>query len=192
MPPRKKETSKIILASAFKCISAKGCAAVTLRDIAEEAGVALSQLNYYYTNKEGLFSEVLRSMRENYVADIEQKMAKCPSPAEKIVFLIRHNRQLLRKNKALYRSFLDFFNLAMWSASFRKEMNQFLDDISSAIERQIGTAGSPAPADPEAPSPAALTTLILATTFGLAMQYLMSPEREELLAGFDLLESALR
>jgi hypothetical protein len=34
--------------------------------------------------------------------------------------------------------------------------------------------------------------MILGTTFGIAMQYLMNPEREEILSGFDILLSALR
>jgi AcrR family transcriptional regulator len=46
-----------IFNAAFKCISTKGYANVSLRDIANEAGVVLSQLNYY-KNKEGLFKKV--------------------------------------------------------------------------------------------------------------------------------------
>ena len=63
---------------------------------------------------------------------------------------------------------------------------QFLTDISRVIESPVdplttGEAGS------AQHSPAALATLILGSTFGLAMQYLMNPERDEILNGFDIL-----
>lgn len=60
------QSEKILLA-AFKCISSKGYANVSLRDIADEAGVVLSQLNYYYKNKEGLFTEVVKMMIGKYL-----------------------------------------------------------------------------------------------------------------------------
>jgi AcrR family transcriptional regulator len=191
MGAAKKDTSKIILASAFKCISSRGCASVTLREIAEDAGVALSQLNYYYENKEGLFAEVLKSIRIEYITGIEVNMAQFGTVKSKIAFLIGHNRQLLQTNQALYRSFLDFFNLAMWSESFRKDMNAFLNDIAVAIEKQIEEK-DPAMDASGAYSPSALARMILGTSFGIAMQYLLNPEHEELLDGFSILESVLQ
>ena len=56
----KKQINPKILISAFECISTNGYANVSLRDIASEAGVALSQINYYFNNKEGLFVEVVK------------------------------------------------------------------------------------------------------------------------------------
>ena len=46
--------SKKILLTAFECISSKGYANTSMRDIADAAEVALSQLNYHYKNKEDL------------------------------------------------------------------------------------------------------------------------------------------
>jgi AcrR family transcriptional regulator len=186
MGAKNNETSQKILSSAFQCIARNGCNSVTLREIAEHAGVALSQLNYYHKNKEVLFSEVLKSMKQDYVQHVVSNMANRPSIKGKTQFLIEYNKHLLTDNRALYRAFLDFFNLAMWSESFRVEMNDFLDGIINAIERQISDDKS-APADELHHSPAALARMILATTFGIAMQYLMHPEQEDALDGFDIL-----
>lgn len=182
----KSDTSQRILAAAFKCISTKGSASVSLRDIADEAGVALSQLNYYYDNRERLFAAVLRAMKQEYISSVEARMATFSTLREKAHFLIKYNQELLQTNKRLYRAFLEFFGLAMWSKSFQKEINGFLNDISRVIENQIdplttGELGS------KPHSPAALATMILGTTFGLAIQYLMDPERQEILDGFDIL-----
>jgi AcrR family transcriptional regulator len=185
------DTSQRILSAAFKCISTKGSARVSLRDIADEAGVVLSQLNYYYDNRETLFAAVLQAMKQEYVSSVELKMASFNTLAEKARFLIKYNRELLKTNQQLYRAFLDFFGLAMWSQSFKKEMNGFLTDISRVIEKQIDPLTTGEEAGGAQPYPAALATMILGTTFGIAMQYLMNPEREEILNGFDILLGVL-
>jgi hypothetical protein len=79
----------------------------------------------------------------------------------------------------------------MWSESFRKDMNAFLNDIAVAIEKQIEKK-DPAMDASGAYPPAALARMILGTSFGIAMQYLLNPEHEELLDGFSILESVLR
>ena len=69
-------------------------------------------------------------------------------------------------------------------------MNGFLNDISRVIEKQIELRATRDPG--HAPhSPAALATMILGTMFGNAMQYLMNPERQEILSGFDILLGVL-
>ena len=186
----KNDASQRILTAAFKCISTRGSANVSLRDIADEADVALSQLNYYYNNRETLFAAVLAVMKKDYIANVEAKMESFPTLKEKAQFLVHHNRELLQNNKRLYRAFLDFFGLAMWSKSFQKEMNGFLNDISRIIEHQIDSGASNTGNAP-LHSSAVQASLILGTTFGIAMQYLMNPERQEILEGFDMLLRAL-
>jgi AcrR family transcriptional regulator len=182
------DTSQKILTAAFKCISTSGSANVSLREIADEAGVALSQLNYYYDNRERLFAAVLKAMKQEYLSSVKAEMAAFSTLSEKAHFLVRFNQNLLLTNQRLYRAFLDFFGLAMWSKSFKKEMNGFLQDISQVIEDQLDPlAASRAGSSPH--TPASLATMILGTTFGLAMQYLMNPERAEIMDGFDILFS---
>ena len=64
--------SQKILDAAFKCISKNGYANVSMRSIAEEANVVLSQVNYYYKNKEGLFIEVIRTLSKRYLVQFEE------------------------------------------------------------------------------------------------------------------------
>jgi len=180
------ETAQKILAATFQCIAEKGSASVSLRDIALEAGVVLSQLNYYFVNREQLFAAVLRQIKQDYLISVHAEMSKYSSTKQKAEFLIAHNRELLVTNQALYRAFLDFFGLALWSPFFKVEMNDFLVEISRVLENSIADLESTTPTTPAA-STLTLTNTILATTFGIAMQYLMNPDREELLDGFDLL-----
>jgi AcrR family transcriptional regulator len=54
-----------------------------MRDIADAAGVALSQLNYHYKNKEGLFIEVINLTIENYLKELECYLNVGISPQKK-------------------------------------------------------------------------------------------------------------
>lgn len=184
------DTSRRILLAAFKCISTKGSTNVSLREIADEAGVALSQLHYYHDNRERLFAAVLRAMKQEYLSNVETAMANFSGFREKTHFLIKYNKELLQTNQRLYRAFLDFFGLALWSKSFKKEMTGFLNDISHVIESQMRSSTAVEDGS-RSHSLAALTSMILGTSFGLAMQYLMDPERREILNGFDILLSAI-
>jgi len=92
-----------ILNAAFKCISARGHANVSLRDIADEAGVVLSQLNYYYKNKEGLFIEIVKTLARQYLNEIEDNLKKGKSEKERITYLIKYFQEMLRKNPELFK-----------------------------------------------------------------------------------------
>src|SRR5690349_17783690 len=48
----------------------KGYQATTVRDIAQEAGINFSLVNYYFRSKEKLFQLIMREVVEQLVADI--------------------------------------------------------------------------------------------------------------------------
>ena len=59
-----KDTRTRLLATAVQLFSARGFAAVSIREIAQEAGVNLAAVNYHFSSKEKLWQEALRhSMR---------------------------------------------------------------------------------------------------------------------------------
>jgi len=186
-------TAEKILTAAFKCIAAKGCNSVTLREIAQEAGVVLSQLNYYFVNKEGLFSAVIKAMQQTYTDGLDLRMKKCVSFAERITALASYNEELLRDNTALYQSFLEFFNYAMWSEPFKAEMAGFVSDILTAINKQVVRNGEEDSNSPQPSSfpPEVITRLILAASFGLSIQYLLAPADTRILPGFDAMKAII-
>lgn len=58
-PPDPVSTEEKIKAAARKLFTQKGYAATRTRDIAEEAGINLALLNYYFRSKEKLFEQVM-------------------------------------------------------------------------------------------------------------------------------------
>ena len=86
--------SEVILSAAYNCIATKGCANTSLWDIAESAGVVLSQLNYYYKNKEGLFIEVIKMMINKYRAEVESRIQLDETAIERMISLIHSHQEV--------------------------------------------------------------------------------------------------
>jgi AcrR family transcriptional regulator len=183
-------TSGRILDAAYQSIANRGWGAVTLREIAEESGVALSQLSYYFGNKDGLFAAVLERMQREYAENLAAKLRDATSLQERLEKLIDYNRLLLKENTDLYRNFLEFFNFAMASPEFKKQVTAFLTRISRAIEEQI-TQKQQFKQKLDSYSSSAVTQFILSASFGISLQHLLAPKNKDVEAGFDIIKSAL-
>ena len=59
-PPGERDTRARLLDTAVQLFGAHGFAAVSVRDIAQEAGVNLAAVNYHFSSKEKLWQEALR------------------------------------------------------------------------------------------------------------------------------------
>jgi AcrR family transcriptional regulator len=183
-------TSGRILDATYQAIAVRGCSAVTLREIAEESGVALSQLSYYFGNKDGLFAAVLERMQREYAQGLEAKLRNSTSFQERLEKLVDYNRMLLKENTDLYRNFLEFFNFAMASPEFKKQVTTFLAGISRTIETQI-TQHQKSGQKLASFSSAAITHFILSASFGISLQHLLAPKNSDVENGFDIIKTAL-
>ena len=183
-------TSSRILDATYRAIASRGWGAVTLREIAEESGVALSQLSYYFGNKDGLFAAVLERMQQEYSANLAARLRDATSFRERLERLIDYNRLLLKENTDLYRNFLEFFNFAMASPEFKTQVAAFLAGIAGAIEEQI-TQKQKSNQKLASYSSSAITHFILSASFGISLQHLLAPKNKDVEAGFDVIKTAL-
>lgn len=168
-----------ILTAAFHCISTKGYAHVSLRDIADEAGVVLSQLNYYYKNKEGLFIEVIKVAIGKYLRKIEVNLQKGATIKEKLSFLTKDFQKMLSETPELFRLLYDFIGMSIWSDSFGKLLRQLFQEISDLIEETVLSNLSENDRF-TGYSPKAVARMISGALFGIAIQSILDPETETL------------
>jgi|GEM_PF-183185 len=181
-------TAERILDAAFKSIAIHGCGAVTLRGIADEAGVVLSQLSYYYGNKEGLFAAVLKRMQEGYMVGLNARLLGHDTPQKRIVALVDYNESILNDSPDTYRNFLEFFHFAMSSQDFQVEVVKFTSAIADMIESHIGHYPCKGKGRDEF-SAAAVTRFILSASFGIALQRFLSPGNRDVRKGFDVIKA---
>jgi len=126
--------SERILETTFRLLSERGYARVSLRDIAGEAGVAVSQIAYYFRNKKGLFTAVIeRTVRvivEEAGVCLRQQMDKkdWSSAVKEFAggFMKRHPQHL--------RVMMDLLVQSQWEPGFREE-------IARLFRRMEETAG---------------------------------------------------
>lgn len=179
--------SEMILNAAFECISSKGYANVSLRDIADEAGVVLSQLNYYYKNKEGLFTEVIKMMIRKYRQEVEYHLRNGTTPKEKIAELIKYYQEVLEDNPKLFRLLYDFSSMALWSASFSKLLCSLYDDLAELIEtyvlKDISTNSSLMDY-----TSISIARMILGAMLGTAIQVILDPQEKRITESLNAIE----
>lgn len=179
--------SEMILNAAFECISSKGYANVSLRDIADEAGVVLSQLNYYYKNKEGLFTEVIKMMIRKYRQEVENHLRNGTTPKEKIIELVKYYQEVLKDNPKLFRLLYDFSSMALWSASFSKLLCSLYDDLAELIETHVLKDIS-ANSSLMDYTPISIARMILGAMFGTAIQVILDPQEKRITESLNAIE----
>lgn len=182
----KTSQSQKILQTAFQCLSTRGYANVSMRDIADEAGVALSQLNYYYKNKEGLFTEVVKMMVHQYLHEVEDELKSTTNTKEKIASLVRYFSELIRKNPELLRLFIDFTAQSLWLPSFRRQLKNLFADLSEMIEKSILVGTVMNKNLREYPSKS-LAKLVLGALYGTSIQIMLDSDEEKAFDSLNLL-----
>ena len=179
--------SQLIINAAYKHISQRGYANVSLREIAEEAGVVLSQLNYYYKNKEGLLIEVVRMTARQYMVEIEEILKVGTGSQEKMSNLVKYFQNMLITNPNLFRLLFDLTNVSMWSNTFRNILNELFDDLADLIEKYI-LVDNTALASIGFGSTKTLAQVIFGSLFGTSIQVLLNPDNKDLYKAMNLVE----
>lgn len=186
---RNENQAKKILISAFQCISSKGYANVSLRDIAEHAGVVLSQLNYYYKNKEGLFTEVIKALSNKYLTEIEEVLKKGNSSKERLSQVISYFDNILREHPELFKVLYEITGMALWSSVFRDLIQTLYKNLSNLIEKYIIATYIDEKKLVNCSSEA-LSRMILGTLVGTATQIILNPGKD-ITDSLNALESVL-
>ncbi|HDK7160345.1 TPA: TetR/AcrR family transcriptional regulator [Clostridium botulinum] len=176
-----------ILDAAFKCISTRGYANVSLRDIADEVDVVLSQLNYYYKNKEGLFTEIVKTLSAQYLNEIESNLKKGESGKERVACLIEYFQGVLRTKPELFTLIFDLISMALWSEPLKKLLNDLFNDLTDLIEKYITNDFS----DREFfkyESSATLARLMLGALFGTSIQVMLANGKADMIDSLSALK----
>lgn len=183
----KANSSQKILKTAFHCLSTRGYANVSMRDIANEADVALSQLNYYYKNKEGLFTEVIKVMIHQYLNDIEEKLKATIRMEEKMTSLVGYFNDLIRKKPELFRLFVDFTAQSLWLPTFAKQLKNLFDDLTEMVEKNI-LSGMEIGKNTHEYSAKTIARFILGALYGISVQIMLGSDEENTNAALNLVE----
>lgn len=183
--PDKMSTSKKILQAAFGCLSTRGYANVSMRNIADEAGVSLGQVTYYYKNKESLFIGVIHMLMNKYLSELGNKV-KSAAEKQKLAVCVVFFKELIRDKPELLRLLIDFTAQAMWIPSFGKEVNKLFHAITSIIEKNLSTDNSLFQY-----SKKAIAQLAFGTLLGSSIQIVLDTDRDGAFEPLNMAEQLL-
>jgi len=187
---KKANQSERILQTAFECISSKGYANVSMRDIADEAGVALSQLTYHYKNKDGLLTEVIKMMIQEYLVEVEEHLRKGVTPKERLSDLITYFQEVLEENPKLFKMFYDFTSMSLWSAQFSNLLRNLFDNLVNLIEKYV-LDDIPLKSNLRTYTPKSIARMLLGAMFGTAIQVILDPQEKKLPEALNAIELLL-
>lgn len=180
--------SQRILDAAFELISEKGYANVSLREIASEANVVLSQLNYYYKNKEGLLIEIIRMTEKKYLREIENVLSSETDSDLRMKDLIKYFQTMLVNDPKVGKLLFDLTNMAMWSNTFKNLLNELFDNIAKLIEKYILT-DEIKDKTIKGYSTRTIARIIFGSLYGASIQVLLNPDDKDLLNGMNIIGS---
>ena len=178
-------TSSAILDAAYRCLVRYGYASVSMRQIAREAGVALSQLHYYFRSKEHLLIEVMRRTTQQHVEQMANWLAQL-TPERRLHGLLWMVRTRLREDPGWFRLLFDGVSLAFRDPEVRRQLRRVFQQAADEAARRVAQwwqLPSPTPAPALGPWPACLTPqtlgrIFVATLYGVALQLLVEDDGE--------------
>jgi AcrR family transcriptional regulator len=123
--PKSEETRQRILSAALKLFHDRGFEAATMRDIADEAGVATGAAYYYFPSKDAIVMEFYRRSSDEMQGKIEEALDGASGLEDRLLAVIRvkwaHFAPHRRIMRALLRSGADpGYPLSPFSAQTRE------------------------------------------------------------------------
>lgn len=164
-----------ILEAAFRLLSKKGYANVSMRDIAAEAQVALGLLTYHFRTKENLFTALASKLVSACFDDVVCEMKNGKNEEERMYLLSDYFQKILIERPDVMKIFLDFSIQAMWNRSFRFQVTYLFNKLAELIRDDILSK------KPSEDSPVlgkygaeAVSKVILGSLYGTAFQVLLA------------------
>ncbi|HMI92768.1 MAG TPA: TetR/AcrR family transcriptional regulator [Polyangiales bacterium] len=169
-------TRERILEAALHVLAARGVAGLTMREVADAAGVATGLANYHFASKQALLLELIAISRARFLGELRQRVQSGAVPA-----LLR---QLLEPCAALPEFMPGWFRLnaeidalglrepaLQEAAAINKQ--QGADDVYRYLHALAVQAAAPAPVD--AAEVRAISDVVYAALDGLAIRGLLDP-----------------
>ncbi len=130
-------TEEIILNTAYNLLTEKGYSGVSTREIASAAGVALSQLNYYFKSKEKLFLRIIDLAVKQLIDDLKQVFSTDKTRRENFAGMIDYFKYKISHDPELFKLIFDFMTQAMWNKEIRVYIYGMMREVNYLVQTFI-------------------------------------------------------
>jgi AcrR family transcriptional regulator len=172
-------TPERILEAAFRTLVRRGYHETSMKDIAEEAGVAPGLAHYYFDSKEHLLVETIRHGCAPLIEEWHRRAAAGPQSLEAAVTLGHEGLELqkaeLRANLDLFGLIFDMVGVSLHNPRIGAAVKEFVGEDRERIAAVARTVISALP-DPPVSKPDAVAAVIWAALNGITLQRLINPD----------------
>lgn len=172
---RKPEKIDDIMAAACRAMAKNGYAQMSMRHIAEEAGVHKSLLYHYFKNKDELFIELFRFLNQQYI-DIVTKVTTLPiGHKEKMETGFHGFQAFVEKEPKWLLMILDLMVQAIQKPDSKQDVISLYSQLMALISKNLAE-GKESNELNKAFDEKIISSLILSTLMGLGIFYVMDKE----------------
>ena len=102
MPPRpSRNLDRALLAAGRELLPTRGCAGLSIREVAEAAGVNLGMFHYHFKSREAFLRALLQSMYEDMFSQLTFQRSDARGPTENLRAALRFLGRFLRANRPI-------------------------------------------------------------------------------------------
>ena len=101
MPRPSRNLDRLLLAAGRELLPARGCAALSVREVADAAGVNLGMFHYHFKTREAFLRALLQSMYEEMFSQLTYQGSEAWGPLDNLRAALRFLGRFLRANRPL-------------------------------------------------------------------------------------------
>lgn len=162
-----------IIEALFQCLAEKGHERVTVKDIAQEAGLHYGVIHYYFKSKDDIVSALADSLVAKYDRLLSEHTRPIRSSTEKIEAALDFLVDEFIFNRRLNRVFYNFVQMAYENKTVRNALRRQLRAYRRAVVEVIEDGVKAGELDVRDPLQSA--SVIVALIEGTALQWAIEP-----------------
>jgi AcrR family transcriptional regulator len=165
-----------IIEAAASAMRREGYAGTSMKDIAQEAGIAQGLIHYYFRSKDDLVMAVLKQACNEMLSETQEAFRKAEGgPLERVWPTLEAARERTRHRPEMWRLFFELLPLSFNNPGLRAQFEDVYDKIITGTLEMIQEVNAqiPTPLPVEAEH---FARVITATIDGIAVQALCQPD----------------
>lgn len=177
-----------LLAAARTLLERQGYAHITARDLVAESGTNLASIGYHFGSKAELLNQAIEDAFADWARQLADLVMADPlaTPIQRALTTWAAVREALPQRREMLQAYVEALAQAQREPALRAQLAEHLNAVRTMVaERAAESLHDGTPADD--PRCQAVATFVIAVCDGLALQYLLDPDRvptgEQLVTG---------
>lgn len=177
-----------LLAAARTLLERQGYAHITARDLVAESGTNLASIGYHFGSKAELLSQAIEDAFADWARQLADFVMADPAatPIQRALTTWAAVRESLPERREMLQAYIEALAQAQREPALRAQLAAHMNAVRTMVaERAAESLQDGTPADD--PRCQAVATFVIAVCDGLALQYLLDPDRvptgEQLITG---------